>query len=140
LKLKRTALIRNLLVLVIALLVQSPVAAQQGGEVSAVSVPPKLSTSDTVPGSGREFLFGPRSAELAIGVDSPRRFSIENSARPLLSERGRLVGGAIGCVVGGILGYRTPNAEGFDQRLAWGAGGCLVFAVPGAFFGGIWLH
>ncbi|MBW3570222.1 MAG: hypothetical protein KY467_03875 [Gemmatimonadetes bacterium] len=59
-------------------------------------------------------------------------------AKPILSTRGVLIGGAVGCLYGA---WRFATASGASGRIALGhgVGGCLLLSVPGMLFGGIWI-
>jgi hypothetical protein len=56
------------------------------------------------------------------------------------SARGAMIGAAIGCAVGAIAYYDSDDQEPASHRLAKTAFLCGVVALPGAYFGAIFIR
>lgn len=59
--------------------------------------------------------------------------------RPLFTARGAAYGAAIGCGVGAVVYYDTEITE-ISQRLAWSGAMCALLAIPGAYFGALFIR
>lgn len=70
--------------------------------------------------------------------DSSGPLRIDYEQRPFFSQRGALIGAAIGCGAGAVIYYDLGMPEP-AQSAAWGAAGCVLLALPGAFFGSLFI-
>ena len=61
------------------------------------------------------------------------------NGRPLFSARGAAYGAAIGCAVGAVV-YYDPEIPEISQRLAWSGVMCALLALPGAYFGSVFIR
>lgn len=61
------------------------------------------------------------------------------AGRPLFSGRGALIGAGIGCAVGAVV-YYDPEIPEISQRLAWSGLMCGLLALPGAYFGSVFIR
>jgi hypothetical protein len=61
------------------------------------------------------------------------------AGRPLFSGRGALIGAGIGCAVGAVV-YYDPEIPEISQRLAWSGLMCALLALPGAYFGSVFIR
>jgi hypothetical protein len=69
---------------------------------------------------------------------APLTSTLENR-RPLFSARGAAYGAAIGCAVGAVV-YYDPEIPEISQRLGWSGFMCGLLALPGAYFGSVFIR
>ena len=96
-----------------------------------VAAPALLARGDTSAVEGRE-----RNSEDSGSAGLAR--TLENR-RPLFSARGAAYGAAIGCAVGAVV-YYDPEIPEISQRLAWSGVMCALLALPGAYFGSVFIR
>jgi hypothetical protein len=136
-QLRLLTLVRLALVAAAILWGHSGLAAQQApGDQTPLQSGPRLATGHFAAHTQQPHLL-PKSR----GGNSSGHLEVADrveSARMASASRGLKIGAAVGCAVGGLLAYRSSILEG-TQRLAWAAGGCAVFALPGALLGAIWI-